>query len=360
VSEVRQSEIAVDSEKRFSKHHQRESDIPPVGWLAYNLATLSAVFTALSLLALLKFALGVGFAPALEKTLDAYNSITKVALGWATPYLSAFVDPISRLLDVQLKVYPHWKHIFVVLMILVGAVFKVTQDRRVGTSLRSKLALYAAAVFLTALCSAVVGSVNRDVAGELGDIFIASFPIAIIVSMLVLLNYISRALERAERGASTDYAENALRVLLPGLPTVALSLLVGYFVAHCVSWIIFAFTAARQTESPGVVVLGAWIVMIAVFFLCSGLMQGSKAFRRKYTEKTTEGNYRFIKKYGAGAVVKEIFLFQLISRPVLMSKFGRICWGFKETQFAVFVLFSFFSAGFLAAASAGQEIIGSN
>lgn len=329
-----------------------------MGFIA-SITTLSTVFTVLSLLALFKYSLGHGFTATVEEVIRSYESVTRIAFSWAEPIITQIVIPIGRAIGVTLTIYPHWKHVFVILMILVGAVLRVTRDGRSGLPSRSRFAIYCSAVFVTLICSAFVGSVNRDVAGEEGDIFIASFPIAFMVGAFVFLIYVRSGFENAASAARVEYLERFFSAFLPGLILVVIAFFISLLIAHAVSFVIFKATTVQESKNPGVVVLGVWIIGIASIFMMNGIMKGAAAFKEKYTEKDNDGHLRYIKRYGHGSIVEEVYVLQLITRPILLYKFLKTCWRFREFRFSSFVLFSFFSALVLAAATAGQNVIGS-
>jgi hypothetical protein len=88
------------------------SERRPGFWWAFHI--LSGVLSTLAIAALARRAFEVGsLSVPLALVMDAYNSIMRLVLGWAEPYLQASLSWFGGLIGWRPTVYPHWKDAFV-------------------------------------------------------------------------------------------------------------------------------------------------------------------------------------------------------------------------------------------------------
>jgi len=112
--------------------------------------------------------------------MDWYDALIKILLGWLEPYINAALDWIAVLINWDLQLYPHWKHVFV----LLGLYFftKALTSFRAGAfgsgifqlMLGLTVALTTAVAAGTISLSADAGSDNA----ALSQFFLASTPLA--------------------------------------------------------------------------------------------------------------------------------------------------------------------------------------
>src|SRR5262245_15945451 len=75
----------------------------------------------LSIVTLIRHGFNYGFGPALHLVLEYYEKIMGVLFGWAEPYITARLAALRDLMGWELVLYPHWKHIFLLMMIYFSA-----------------------------------------------------------------------------------------------------------------------------------------------------------------------------------------------------------------------------------------------
>src|SRR5215467_3195847 len=83
-------------------------------WLGFLTSVLSIVF-------LLKQGFDLGFVAPLQRVLDFYDWTTRLALGWAEPWIQEQLKPVSRWLGLELKLSASWRHVFVLMELYFGA-----------------------------------------------------------------------------------------------------------------------------------------------------------------------------------------------------------------------------------------------
>jgi hypothetical protein len=81
---------------------------------------ISWFVSTISIVMLLRHGFSIDLSAFAQSMLDQYEVISKVAFGWAEPFIEAMLDTIRRSLYWDLHLYPHWKHVFVLLMVYFG------------------------------------------------------------------------------------------------------------------------------------------------------------------------------------------------------------------------------------------------
>lgn len=82
---------------------------------------LGWIFGSLSLVLLAKQGFNFGFITPLAHVLDFYEKSMRLLFGWAEPYLG----DLFRWCGLDLRIYPHWKHVLVLMCLYFGVVTKV-------------------------------------------------------------------------------------------------------------------------------------------------------------------------------------------------------------------------------------------
>jgi hypothetical protein len=82
---------------------------------------LSWIIGAMSLVLLAKQGFDFGLVAPLARAVDFYEKLMRHGFGWAEPYLS----DLFRWAGLSLRLYPHWKHVLVLMWLYFGVVFKV-------------------------------------------------------------------------------------------------------------------------------------------------------------------------------------------------------------------------------------------
>jgi hypothetical protein len=75
-------------------------------------------------MALVRHGFNYGFSPTLQLMLDAYENTTRFFLGWTEPYIRGLITGLRNFVGWDLTLYPHWKHIFLLMMLYFGARLK--------------------------------------------------------------------------------------------------------------------------------------------------------------------------------------------------------------------------------------------
>jgi hypothetical protein len=100
-----------------------------------TLSVLGALFSGLSVFALIANAWTEGLAAPIELIVGFYNSCLNLLLGWAEPLLRALADALRAWTGFDLHLYAHWKMSVVAYGILVGAGLNALAERTFAPSL---------------------------------------------------------------------------------------------------------------------------------------------------------------------------------------------------------------------------------
>lgn len=76
------------------------------------------IFTALSMLAIIKHVALVGFAPVFSIMIDVYDNFIKSTVGFLDPLIHAMIDYLRAHFSIHIPFVVGWRHIFIVLQML--------------------------------------------------------------------------------------------------------------------------------------------------------------------------------------------------------------------------------------------------
>ena len=82
-----------------------------------GIAIAQKLITALGVLAVAIAVFNLKGSVITKNVILTYEAVINFLLGWATPYVQMIASVIGRLVNVELNVAPHWKYVFVLLMI---------------------------------------------------------------------------------------------------------------------------------------------------------------------------------------------------------------------------------------------------
>lgn len=78
---------------------------------------LGAILAGISMLALIREAMNVGFANTINGILDWYDKFLDIAVGWIAVELLKIINLALSAFSLNIDVFPHWKHIFILMNI---------------------------------------------------------------------------------------------------------------------------------------------------------------------------------------------------------------------------------------------------
>lgn len=222
---------------------------------------LGLIFGTLSVVMLIKHGFDYGFVAPLQLVLDFYEQALHVLFGWAEPWIRAQVAAIAAWLGLNLTLYPHWKHIFVLMMVWFGA------DARViwTANLRGSSIFYLSiGVFGALAASAVAGLVPVEAGGAspIARALIVAPPIVGFLVYETLRSAWSAIWGRYVAGGWwAQFAHDlgvGLFVLVVGAAALGLAL-----VADQVPFL-------SEATNPALVILGAAVIVLAIYWLWWG------------------------------------------------------------------------------------------
>lgn len=86
--------------------------------LPHSVLTWLGVFVgALSVFSLFQYGFNYGLGPTLARMLEYYDRLISIPASWVEPQINAGLTLLSSMMDWHLELFPHWKHIFVLLSI---------------------------------------------------------------------------------------------------------------------------------------------------------------------------------------------------------------------------------------------------
>jgi hypothetical protein len=104
-----------------------------------TLSVLGALFSGLSVFALIASAWTDGLAQPIELIVGYYNSCLNLLLGWAEPLLRALADALRAWTGFDLHLHAHWKTSVVAYGILVGAGLSALAERMFAPALHAPM-----------------------------------------------------------------------------------------------------------------------------------------------------------------------------------------------------------------------------
>lgn len=151
-----------------------EEDKAELGWRAmfYDAWFFPTLFFAifggsLPIIALIQTVIVVhDFAPPIQEVITAYHNGMAVFGAWAEPLLRPLLNWLGGLIGFKLHLYPHWRHLLVLAVILPAASFRARLNR---ADLRGWFRV--CFVFLTSIPFAICGAVLAGLVNISGGLF---------------------------------------------------------------------------------------------------------------------------------------------------------------------------------------------
>lgn len=78
---------------------------------------LGAILGGLSIITLIRSSIYEGFGPTFTGVIDYYEQIATTLLGWLEPVLLTALGVLASAIDVDVTLFPHWKHIFILMFV---------------------------------------------------------------------------------------------------------------------------------------------------------------------------------------------------------------------------------------------------
>lgn len=208
---------------------------------------LGVITGTMSLVTLLWEGFSVGFGPVASLVLDYYQRLVALLLGWSEPYLRELSVNLGRYVGIEIDLYPHWKHVFVLLMLYVGACVKSTwTEYDGGKAVSIFVCIWGVVVALVASVAAGTASLEERSA----SVLIAAYPISAVVVFELGLTAIDAKYFRNEGirfaaiGAVLLLAGSIVNgtTLLNGIPNVGLVVLITFVVILGLYWTLYGAT----------------------------------------------------------------------------------------------------------------------
>jgi hypothetical protein len=236
-------------------------------WPTGLLNKLGRLLGALSILGLIQHGFVFGFAPVLNLLLEYYDKLLGFFLGWAEPFIKACLAHLRDYIGWPLTLYPHWKHVFV----LLGIYF----FREVGVG-RSCGAGYVIFNFLLGLvvalaCGVVAGTIPLTRADPASNFVFAAVPIlgAVVYGVIgfvwdaTFLRY--RYAKDHNTPIPTWWAHFSW-----GLSRIFRRSLAGLVLI----WVGLQIPIVQQISSPGLAMSVVLVIAFALYWLWDGVRDG--------------------------------------------------------------------------------------
>jgi len=221
---------------------------------------LGVVLGTLSIVTLLQQAFDVGFVEPLEIMLSYYERLAHLLFGWMEPTLLQFIAPLRDLVPWQLTLYPHWKHIFILLALyfLRSATDSFVNGAPVSGLFRGFSGVLMA--LISSVCAGIIPNDNNIVS----DFLIATIPV-IGVSMADLgwNAWWAAWLRRPELTLLQDFVRTETYTLKRDAIGIVIAF-VGLQLPH-----------VQALPNPGVAVLGFLVVALAAFYIALGVVDAN-------------------------------------------------------------------------------------
>jgi len=86
---------------------------------------LGLIFGTLSVVMLIKHGFEVSFVSSLQVVLDYYEQAANALFSWAEPWIKAQLAYLRIVLGYELELYPHWKHVLVIVGLYCGSYARI-------------------------------------------------------------------------------------------------------------------------------------------------------------------------------------------------------------------------------------------
>lgn len=219
---------------------------------------IGAVFSSVSMANLLQQAFQIGWRKPFAAIMSFYERCLETLFGWADEPIRAMLGEVSAALGIHVEAYPHWKHVFVLMVAYFGLQVRIN----------SQGAKYAN-VWMTLVLGpvlAVAGSVGYGTAPLATVDFLPTAFLAPIFALTlygVVASFITALFHPPVNAAWQSVAFYYLRTEV--LATVA---------SGAAAFFIGLWAGNEELSNPTLLALGAFISFLALYLLARGVYLG--------------------------------------------------------------------------------------
>lgn len=247
---------------------------------------LNIILGTLSAAKLIEHAYHLGFGPTLQIVLDYFERLAAVVFSPSEPLIKEALANLRDLIGWDAQLYPHWKHIFVLMMIYFTARFRAFWS--IGEYASAILLLIVGLV--VAIAASVAAGTVPIIPGAdkvvMSNMLMAVYPVA--GAMIFDLAEITRAsisrhevmaarLDRPDLTRSECFFFLARKVAIR-FAFASLLLLIGTQAS--------SVPILRDMPSPGITILGLLIVNLSFYWLYQGAQSALRTMRYENIDPT--------------------------------------------------------------------------
>jgi hypothetical protein len=222
----------------------------------------------LSILTLIKMTLGIGLSATFTVMLDYYDKVVEVFIAsWAEPIAQRCLAIVNEL-GWDLRLYPHWKHISVLVgLYLFRSVLLAFSNRSASRWFRLIEAIILA--FLSGVASGLVLPAPTQ---WLPNVFIGLAPILAICSYGVFNGWFAARYEREFEKSIRPELDTAWKIFHGHTRAAFRRTLVAIILLPIGVWVFMRF----GIPGPGLAMLAALVLLLALHFLNEGVTQAKR------------------------------------------------------------------------------------
>jgi len=265
-------------------------------WPRSLFASLGLMLSAMSVLKLLEHGFAYGFGPTFTLALSYYENLVHALIGsWAEPIVKSWLAELKTYVG-DLKLYPHWKHIFVLMN------FYFVRDAQTAN-------LGWPTVIFTLIWGFVVATVSSIAAGTVlttavdvtANFAVAAIPITgMFVYDLIYMMWAATLLREQQAQEYHEATPTWCADMAAGLPW-----LVGRTVAaFALLWFGLQLPLVQQSQSPGLLMLALLVFALGLYWLGEAAL-GTNQLRNK--EESWLSAYRRNGIASLGAAILAVF-----------------------------------------------------
>ncbi|WP_146190648.1 hypothetical protein [Marinicauda salina] len=243
-----------------------------VGSIFWVLKIITFVVSSLSIVMLIRLGFEVGHISApLLIILQYYERFVDQLFGWADPILQNIISIIGAFIKVDITLYEHWKHVLVVLLLYMAAVFRVKLIQSENI-LVIEITSYAIGAVIALVASVIVSLRPLDNNSVLFNILFAIVPIS-----AYWVNRPARLLFRGDvLNAFKRFNLAAKRILISLVITTAFVIIVNRY-----DWL-------REVAHLGMLALALFIIFEAFRLVFTGWLSAKFAGKGFIDQHTTQ------------------------------------------------------------------------
>jgi hypothetical protein len=245
--------------------------VKQIAWPGSFSGLIGRLMGGISLLALLKQSFDYGIGPVLMTLLDYYDKLLAVLLDWAHPYINIVLIKIGALIGWPFVLYPHWKHVFVLLEIYF---FREATVAWTGVYGKANavfcLVLGLGVAFISSVATGVVPIVQESI---VGNFMIGAIPVlgAALYGVIGFLNdatFLRHAYAREHHQEIPTWWEHYVW----GIKRVVIRSLIGLLIL----WIGLQVPVVQTLPSPGLAMFGALVFVFGIYWLLDGIIDSAR------------------------------------------------------------------------------------